>query len=621
MRDPTKAKGGMKGEIHTAAGRPARSVFQRLRLRSLRSKLALLCVIGLSIPMVYHLFISSGRLFQDYITQYSHAVQETLENAGAGVEDYVSDARAWSVAVSGNLSYINLLSGRSSRTAAVGARLNGTLQSLFDTHEEALRLLFWSRYNHERRCLKRRGQGISYNYFAPEAFAERQGFSWEELAASDFLIQPAHPSEGADDGRACFNLVWAIPENAAQPLAVLAAEIDAATIERFLPLSSLEEGEAVLWLDAGNRVIFRGGDASLALPEEDRAALAGDAAYRRVTLSGRNYFAFQSGSFLGGMRILRLTPAAVVTGAVSRARWSNVVTFLVSLMIALVIILWGIYRLTSPFQRLSDAMLKLGEGDFNVTLSSDGLDAELVPLIERFNDMSELINRLVTERYQMVIEQQKAELQALQAQINPHFLYNTLQMMNSFALKHNAYEISATINALGDMLRYCLQNPDAPITLADEIENTRCYLTIQKMRFLSRLDFSFHIDPSLSGFRLPRMTLQPLVENCIVHGMDAQSGACAITVTAARSGGVVSLEVHNTCDSPISPERLSEIEASLKDGQPEAAGHIGLKNCALRMQYFYGEKTRFKLMSSADLGTRVRILIEEGDADEVPDRR
>ena len=595
---------------------------RRRHLRSLRSKLVLLCVIGMTIPLIYQLFIASDRLFEDYIAQYSHAVHQSLEYASIGVEDYVDNARSWSVLVSGNLSYINLLSGRSSRTGVVGTHLYGTLQTLFDTHEEILRLLFWSRYNSERACIQQRGLGISFNYFTPESFASRQGFSWEELTRQGFLVQPAHPAEGTSDGRACFDLIWSIPEGAANPLAVLSAEIDFAPIERFLLPKSLESGEAVLWLDADNRVIFSGGDGALTDIDFDRLTPEDGGDYYKLSVGDRPCFAFRSREFCGGFHILRLTPAAVVTGAVSEARRGDVVAFLASLMIALLIILWGIYRLTSPFERLSDAMLKLGKGDFHVALTTDGLDAELVPLMQRFNDMSELIDQLVTEKYRLVIEQQEAELQALQAQINPHFLYNTLQMLNSFALKHNAYEISTAINALGDMLHYCLQDPDVPVTLADEIENTRSYLTIQKLRFLSRLSFGFNVDPALEGFRLPRMTLQPLVENCVVHGMDAQTGTCTITITAARHEGEVWLEVHNTCDSPISPEKLGEIEALLADGSPETAGHIGLKNCALRMKYFYGEGTRFKLMSSADLGTCVRITIEDGGVrDEMPDRR
>jgi two-component system sensor histidine kinase YesM len=281
---------------------------------------------------------------------------------------------------------------------------------------------------------------------------------------------------------------------------------------------------------------------------------------------------------------------------------------LICLILSIAVLVWLIYRFTRPLRQLAESMRQAGGGEFGRLIPTSSSDVEILPVIDQFNTMTTLINQLFNETYRLKLEQQRAELRALQAQINPHFLYNTLQTIHFMALKRNAYEISAIVDSLGSILRYCLKFGEDEVPLEAEIQNISQYLTVQKMRFLNRLSTHLDVDDRVKDVMIPKMILQPLVENCIVHGVQDSAKSCTIRISCFLKGEQVVIEVRD--DGPGIPEaRLLDIRRSLDAAEGDQSDdHIGVINCYLRLKYFFQGKAEFEIESAPGKGTLVRIV-------------
>ena len=197
-----------------------------------------------------------------------------------------------------------------------------------------------------------------------------------------------------------------------------------------------------------------------------------------------------------------------------------VCTFSVSVIIAAIS-----YTMTRPINQLSRAMEKVQEGDFSIQLSNHRKD-EMGQLIDSFNFMTNKINALIREVYQEKIAQKNAEMEALEAQINPHFISNTLDSINWMLIDKGEDEISEVIISLGKLMKYCVDKNNGIVTLGQEIEYVMSYLHIQKNRLEERLNYEIRVPEDLKAFRVPKLILQPLVENSIIHGIEPYKRRC-----------------------------------------------------------------------------------------------
>ena len=159
---------------------------------------------------------------------------------------------------------------------------------------------------------------------------------------------------------------------------------------------------------------------------------------------------------------------------------------------------------------------------------------ELGHLSQEFNLMTEEINRLVNEVYLLSIKEKEAQLSALQSQINPHFIYNTLESINMMAIQANDYAVSDTVHALGRLLRYTVDKYDRLVPLSEELDFIQAYMMIQNVRFGSRLRLILEVDGEVDQVKVPKLLLQPLVENAIEHGFNNMAEEGRIWVSVVR---------------------------------------------------------------------------------------
>lgn len=230
---------------------------------------------------------------------------------------------------------------------------------------------------------------------------------------------------------------------------------------------------------------------------------------------------------------------------------------------------------------------------------------EVVELNDSFKALIERINDLTKKLIHEQEEQRKSELRALQNQINPHFLYNTLDSIIALIDKNQNAEAEKMIVALSRFFRISISKGKNIITLQKEVEHATNYLLIQKLRFGDAFDYSFDIDPTILQTDVVKLILQPIIENSIYHGLkEGEKGN--ILVKGYKKDDYIYLDV---CDNGYGmlEETRKELERSMK-GEEEAKG-VGLHNVYLRLRVYYGPKADIRIESKLDEGTIVHIMI------------
>ena len=276
-------------------------------------------------------------------------------------------------------------------------------------------------------------------------------------------------------------------------------------------------------------------------------------------------------------------------------------------VIYLIAIYFVIKQVTNPLYKLQNEMNKIKDLNYEVKHSSlAGGSKEIIQLEETFNDLMKRIRDLAGKLVEERDNQRKSELKALQNQINPHFLYNTLDSIIYMIDKGESQKAEQMIVALSKFFRISISRGKNIIPLKDEIEHVRNYLLIQKIRFGDQFNYTINVSSGLEGYYCMKLILQPIVENAIEHGLnDALSGG-RIDIKAYIDGEFIVLEVADN-GYGISSEKLKEIEKSFQDKNIHRG--VGLQNVYQRIKIYYGEKGDIKIHSIEDEGTTISILI------------
>lgn len=244
---------------------------------------------------------------------------------------------------------------------------------------------------------------------------------------------------------------------------------------------------------------------------------------------------------------------------------------------------------------------------------------EIIMLQESFHIMVERNQKLIAQKYQKELEKREAQVHALQAQINPHFMYNIMQVIGGMALDKNAPEIYHVTTALGDLMRYCLNFSQEMVPMREELRYLKSYCMLQNERFNGRIKLEILVEDKLQGILIPKLILQPVLENSFHHGLVNQPGNWILKVEGklaekeAEGIGVLILTVTDN-GSGIARERLLEIQENLNKGSKSAlhsGAHIGLGNVNARIKLMYPEGDYGVFIDSVEgRGTTVVIKME-----------
>lgn len=261
----------------------------------------------------------------------------------------------------------------------------------------------------------------------------------------------------------------------------------------------------------------------------------------------------------------------------------------------------------APILRLEEMAARIARGDLSARVPP-AQTQELSLLTRDLNMMAEQIGRLLEERIEQEQHAQKAELRALQAQITPHFVYNTLETVVWLAEEGRNREVVDITMAFTDFLRIVLSQGQDMITVAREEQHVYSYLMIQSVRYGSIMQYEIDIDSSLAKCRMLKLMLQPLVENAIYHGIKVRRGRGMIRVYGRRMGDSMLFQVEDN-GLGMTAERLAQVCRSLHGppSDPHAKGGYGLRNVQQRLQLYYGAS--LDIESEYNKGTRVSFCV------------
>lgn len=271
--------------------------------------------------------------------------------------------------------------------------------------------------------------------------------------------------------------------------------------------------------------------------------------------------------------------------------------------------------LTKPLEQLADTMTRIRSGNTNLRVDYLAGD-EIGQLGKEFNEMLDEIQRLIGKEYENQLLLNKAEYKALQAQINPHFLYNTLDTMSSISSIQNCELVSNLCQSLSSIFRYSLDMKHPYSTVGKEINHLENYIFVMNVRMREEVRYVFRIEEDILQDSLPRISLQPLVENALNHGLKNKHGEKKIEISAEKKEDLLLISV---VDNGVGTDG-EEINRKLKENDKdmvEAGNSIGIYNINARMKMLFGEEYGLHVESAYGEGTRVTLQVPRVKADEV----
>ncbi|MDO4647995.1 MAG: histidine kinase [Eubacteriales bacterium] len=276
------------------------------------------------------------------------------------------------------------------------------------------------------------------------------------------------------------------------------------------------------------------------------------------------------------------------------------------------VIEWAvIYVYRKRVQRLLKFMNEVEEGQLDVRVPVDSED-EIGVLSKSFNEMCEKLDLYIDRAYRAALAQKNAELNALQMQIDPHFLYNTLESIKANAMEQGDETTAEMLLLLADLFRWSTRTKDKIVLLEEELDYINTYLKLQSYRYKDKLDISFQIEPECLDLAVPKLVLQPVVENVIRHAFFGKKNSGLVGVTAkVKEEKRLEITVYDNGNG-IPPEKLEQICQSISAQEPEKeraeeGTNIGIRNVDQRIKLLFGEEYGLEISSIYNMGTAVKL--------------
>ncbi len=335
----------------------------------------------------------------------------------------------------------------------------------------------------------------------------------------------------------------------------------------------------------------------------DFSPLFSSSGYLACRIDGREFLLCYDPLADGGLLSLALVPRDILMqSTVSAIRRIQFFSVAILVICSFLVAFFLSRTITQPIQRLTDASLRVAGGDFSANTPVPG-GGDFKLLTESFNHMEREISRLILENYEISLREKESQLAALSMQINPHFLYNTLNTINLLAIQNDDEETSDLIVDLSEMLQYTFKSFAEKMPLSEEIGWVSSYLHIMARRYDNVFSTRMDIDENLMDMLVPKLLLQPLVENSILHGFSHTREGGLLSITVSRAGEQILFLIGDNGQG-MTKEQLANY---MLLSHPQ--GHVGLSNVRQRLDLLYGESYSLTIESEPGAGTVVRILI------------
>jgi two-component system sensor histidine kinase YesM len=325
-------------------------------------------------------------------------------------------------------------------------------------------------------------------------------------------------------------------------------------------------------------------------------------------MNGKKYLISFSRIQNNNWMVVSLIPYSYLMQKTDYILFFTICIILVFILIAIYISFSVSYSISNSINNLIRTFRIVEKGQFNIQVDQSGND-EIMRLNLMYQRMVLRLDHLINELYKTKLINKEVQITALKAQINPHFLYNTLETINSIAKIRKVKEISQMTKSLSSMFRYSIKGDQDFVTLGQEIENVKHYISILNIRHDNKVGFELNIAEELLDYKIPKLILQPLVENCVIHGIELKKEKGIIQIHAAVEENQLKLIVIDD-GLGIPPDIHALLQAQL-DNEEEMQDHlgkgIGLLNVKDRLKLYYNDKYHLMLESTLGEGTCITL--------------
>lgn len=303
----------------------------------------------------------------------------------------------------------------------------------------------------------------------------------------------------------------------------------------------------------------------------------------------------------GGWVVAKRIPSQTLYESAYGVAMINIFFGLIGLALVIMATFFVSFKITSPIRVLVQNIKQIEEGNMKVQFGSLGND-EIGVLGERFKSMITKINTLINREYKLELENRTNQLKVLHSQVNPHFLYNTLQSIGTSALKKQVPEVYTSLTELSHIMRYSMNMDEDVVSLQQELNYTNAYLLLQKQRFDESFQYTIDVDDDVLSWRVPKMIIQPIIENYFKHGFDTREHVGELMIVGFEKEHELTIIISDN-GAGISMERLMEVYSYIYSNQQRnnAGSNIGLKNIYARLQLYYGTRAEM-LLDNRDEG-------------------
>lgn len=308
-----------------------------------------------------------------------------------------------------------------------------------------------------------------------------------------------------------------------------------------------------------------------------------------------------------GWEIIRATNQEVLIQALRQQQQMLILIIVLTLCVVVIIMFSQVTGMTGSIRKVVETMRRAGKGDMNIRVDSDRTrPTEIEVIAEEFNSMMDKLKKSVET-------QKNAEIAALEAQINPHFLYNTLDTINWMAIDKDEYEISNMIGTLAHILRYGISDSNGIVKIKDEVEWLKKYVFLQQTKLKNSFTCHINVEPEIMGLSIHKLLLQPFIENAILHGFEGVNRTHILQMDMGRDGDRITIRIQDN-GGGMPPEMVREMNEGIFR-KTDNKNHIGMENAITRIHMYYGENAKVRIESRIGEGTEVRILIPVNGGD------
>ncbi len=399
-----------------------------------------------------------------------------------------------------------------------------------------------------------------------------------------------------------------------QPQAVISFYINSSTKDDIMKDIPFNEGQHLMFLSPDNEV-FHTDSLSFYQQARDEGLIdkLTDSPKGRVTWGkgDRKYLVVYNVGEQSGWKLIKPIPYKQIYEAATTTRNLSFMIGFLFLLLSVILVSFTSNAITRPLKKLSHQMSRFSAGDFDAEAQVKGRD-EISYLSRHFNQMVKRTNDLINERYKMKLVEKNAILKALEAEINPHFLYNALQAISTKALKNDRYDIADMVDALAMTLRYSISGKDI-VYAREELKHIERYMALQKARFGDRLQVTYNWDQTLMELEIPKLSIQTLVENAIKHALEKVSSSVTIAISAHVSQSHAVIIVQDNGPG-FAKNKLQEVINSFRKDWEERNHEnesIGLVNLNTRLQLLYGEEAELRIRTDPT-GTEMEMRLPRG---------